>query len=177
MAARTLRRFLFTLLAGIGLLLALTALLLLSQTSQSSEQFDRLSGITLLVNAVGVVILIVLLIGNLARLVQDLRQHVPGAKLKGRMVAMFIGLAVLPLLLVYYFSAQFLNRGIDSWFTEDVEQGLEDALDLSRAALSVQMRTNLDLTVRYADRAERLSEASGTLRDLERVWFDYISFK
>ncbi len=160
MAARTLRRFLFTVLAGVGLLLALTALLLLTQTSQSSEQFDRLSGITLLVNAVGVVILIVLLIGNLARLVQDLRHHVPGAKLKGRMVAMFIGLAVLPLLLVYYFSAQFLNRGIDSWFTEDVEQGLEDALDLSRAALSIQMRTNLDLTLRFAERAERVNEVA-----------------
>jgi DNA-binding MarR family transcriptional regulator len=25
--------------------------------------------------------------------------------------------------------------------------------------------------------AQRLTEASGTLRDLERVWFDYISFK
>ncbi len=146
------------LLAGIGLVLALTALLLLTQTSQSSEQFDRLSGITLLVNAVGVVVLFILLVGNLARLVQDLRRHVPGAKLKGRMVAMFIGLAVLPLLLVYYFSAQFLNRGIDSWFTEDVEQGLEDALELSRAALGIQMRTNLNLTLRFADVAESLPE-------------------
>ncbi|MEJ2604226.1 MAG: ATP-binding protein [Gammaproteobacteria bacterium] len=146
------------LLAGIGLLLALTTLLLLAQTSQSSEQFDRLSGITLLVNAVGIVVLFILLVGNLARLVQDLRRHVPGAKLKGRMVAMFIGLAVLPLLLVYYFSAQFLNRGIDSWFTEDVEQGLEDALELSRAALGIQMRTNLNLTLRFADAAETMSE-------------------
>lgn len=148
----------FTLLAALGLLLALTALLLLTQSSQSSEQFDRLSRITLLVNAVGVVILIILLIGNVARLVQDLRRHVPGAKLKGRMVAMFIGLAVLPLLLVYYFSAQFLNRGIDSWFTEDVEQGLEDALELSRAALGIQMRTNLDLTLRLAGTAGSLGE-------------------
>ncbi len=158
MATRTLRRILYTLLAAIGLLLALAALLLLTQTSQSSEQFDRLSGITLLVNAVGIVVLIVLLIGNLARLVQDLRRHVPGAKLKGRMVAMFIGLAVIPLLLVYYFSAQFINRGIDSWFTEGVEQGLADALELSRAALGIQMRNNLDLTLRVANRAESLSE-------------------
>ena len=40
----------------------------------------------------------------------------PGSRLKGRTVAIFSALAVAPILVVYYFALQFLNRGIDSWF-------------------------------------------------------------
>ena len=53
---------------------------------------------------------------------------------------MFVGLAVLPLIVVFYFSMQFINRGIDSWFNVQVEEGLENALTLSRAALEMQKR-------------------------------------
>ena len=54
-------------------------------------------------------ILFILMIGNLGRLVRDYRAHVPGAKLKARIVTMFVGLAALPLLVVFYFSMQFIN--------------------------------------------------------------------
>jgi nitrogen fixation/metabolism regulation signal transduction histidine kinase len=47
---------------------------------------------------------------------------------------------VAPLLIVYLFSLQFLNRGIDSWFHVEVKQGLNDALVLSRAALDLRVR-------------------------------------
>jgi PAS domain S-box-containing protein len=39
---------------------------------------------------------------------------------------------------VYYFSLQFLNRGIDSWFELEVSQGLRDTRELSHAALEVR---------------------------------------
>jgi PAS domain S-box-containing protein len=62
------------------------------------------------------------------------------------MVATFAILSVLPLLLVYYFAVQFMNRGIESWFSVDVEKGLGDALNLSRATLEIQMREYLEET-------------------------------
>ena len=62
------------------------------------------------------------------------------------MVATFVILSVLPLLLVYYFSVQFMNRGIESWFSVDVEKGLGDALNLSRATLEIQMREYMEQT-------------------------------
>ena len=71
---------------------------------------------------------------------------------------MFVGLAVVPLLVVFYFSMQFINRGIDTWFNVEVEQGLDDALALSRAALEMQMRGHLNTTVRISN---RLREAGG----------------
>jgi nitrogen fixation/metabolism regulation signal transduction histidine kinase len=157
MVARTLKRALYFLVAASGVGLVLAALFLLTQTVQKSDDFDRLQDVILAINIAGGILLIALLVGNLARLLRDYRQNVPGAKLKARMVGMFVGLAVLPLLVVFYFSMQFINRGIDSWFNVQVEEGLDNALTLSRAALEMQKRQNLFATQQVA---RRLSQAN-----------------
>jgi len=146
MVARTLKRALYILIATAGVGLALAALFLLTQTVQKSGDFDRMQEVILWINIIGGALLVALLIGNLARLFRDYRENVPGAKLKARMVGMFVGLAVLPLIVVFYFSTQFINRGIDSWFNVQVEDGLDNALTLSRAALEFQKRRNLEAT-------------------------------
>ncbi|MGI9234243.1 MAG: ATP-binding protein [Woeseiaceae bacterium] len=142
--------------SGVGL--ALAALFLLTQTVQKSDDFDRLQDVILAINIAGGILLIALLVGNLARLLRDYRQNVPGAKLKARMVGMFVGLAVLPLLVVFYFSMQFINRGIDSWFNVQVEEGLDNALTLSRAALEMQKRQNLIATQQVARRLSQVND-------------------
>jgi len=157
MAARTLKRLLYGTLGVLGVGLALIALFLLSRTAQNSQEFDRLYVYILLVNVGGVLVLFALMVGNLARLFRDYRTHVPGSRLKARMVGMFVGLAAIPLLVVFYFSMQFINRGIDTWFNVDVEAGLDDALALSRAALETQMRQHLNSTARIAAHLEEVS--------------------
>jgi nitrogen fixation/metabolism regulation signal transduction histidine kinase len=146
MVVRTLKRIFFTLMGVAGVTLVLVSLLLLTQTVQSSDDFDGLQDFILYINLAGGVILILILIGNLWRLLHDYRENVPGAKLKARMVGMFVGLAVLPLIVVFYFSIQFINRGIDSWFNVQVEEGLDNALTLSRAAIEIRKRQNLYAT-------------------------------
>jgi len=94
--------------------------------------------------------LFVLLAGKLTRLVRDYRKHVPGSRLKGRTVAIFSALAVAPILVVYYFAVQFVNRGIDSWFESEVSQGLIDTRELSHAALDVRVREFLQHTQNVA---------------------------
>jgi nitrogen fixation/metabolism regulation signal transduction histidine kinase len=133
-----------------GVTLVLVSLLLLTQTVQSSDDFDGLQDFILAINLAGGVILFLILIGNLWRLLHDYRENVPGAKLKARMVGMFVGLAVLPLIVVFYFSIQFINRGIDSWFNVQVEEGLDNALTLSRAAIEIRKRQNLYATNKIA---------------------------
>ena len=139
-------------IATLGVGMALAALFLLTQTVQRSADFDRMQEIILWTNIIGGVLLFALLVGNLSRLFSDYRKNVPGAKLKARMVGMFVGLAVLPLIVVFYFSTQFINRGIDSWFNVEVEEGLDNALALSRAALEFQKRRNLQSTQLAAQR-------------------------
>ena len=93
----------------------------------------------------------------------------PGSRLKGRTVAIFSALAVAPILVVYYFALQFLNRGIDSWFELEVSQGLKDTRELSHAALEVRVREFLQRTEVVAHELSGLSHFAliGTL-DRER---------
>jgi PAS domain S-box-containing protein len=158
MATTSVKRALQVAAALVGLLLWLGAMLLLGRATQGADEFAELYNWLFLVNTLGLLTLLYLIVANLVNLVRDYREHVPGSRLKSRMVATFTVLSVLPLLLVYYFSVQFLNRGIDSWFSVDVEKGLADALNLSRATLEIQMREYLD---RSEGIAQELTELSG----------------
>ncbi len=158
MDAKTLKRALVSTLALFGVGLALIALFLLSRTAQNSDEFGRLHIVILSINVAGTLVLLMLLVGNLARLLREYRTNVPGAKLKARIVAMFVGLAVLPLLVVFYFSQQFINRGIDTWFNVEVEDGLDNALKLSRAVLEIQKREHLVATRQAAERLTGVTE-------------------
>jgi PAS domain S-box-containing protein len=146
------------------------SMLLLGRATEGADEFGRLYGSLFLLNAIGVVTLIVLIAVNLVRLVRDYRSRMPGSRLKSRMVATFVILSVLPLVIVFYFSVQFLNRGIDSWFSVDVEKGLSDALNLSRATLEIQMRDYLSATEEMAVRLQEWIPAglAGELARLQR---------
>ena len=158
MDARTIKRAFYVLLGATGVLLSLVALFLLSVTAQNSEDFDRLHNVLIGVNIAGAFVLFVLLVGNLIRLVREYRENVPGARLKARMVGMFVGLAVLPLIVVYYFAVQYINRGIDSWFDVEIEEGLGNAIELVQAVLEIQKRENLRVTRDIARRMARVNE-------------------
>ena len=158
MEARTIKRAFIGLLAAAGVLLSLVALFLLSITAQNSDDFDRLHNVLIAVNIVGAILLFVLLIGNLIRLLRDYRENVPGARLKARMVGMFVGLAALPLFVVFYFAVQYINRGIDSWFDVEIEDGLGSAIEVVQAVFEVQMRENLSATRKIAEQLATVPE-------------------
>jgi PAS domain S-box-containing protein len=129
-------------LAAVALwsLIGLAALLLLAKSAQNSSEFGRLRPWIVLLNVIGVLALIVLLVRRIWQLVRDYRNHVPGSRLTARTVTIFGALVIAPLLIVYFSSLQFLNRGIDSWFRVEVRQGLKDALVLSRSALDLRVQ-------------------------------------
>src|SRR5262245_277128 len=146
MVPPSVKRILVATLVLIGSGLWVAALLMMAQTVQQSANFSDLHPFIVGVNAAGLIVLLILIGGRLMQLLRDWRKRVVGSRLEARMVWMFAALAMLPLLLVFYFSVVFLNRGIDSWFHIEVRAGLEDALTLSRAALDIRMRQNLDRT-------------------------------
>ena len=152
MASRTIKRLMYGTLGVLGAALALFALYLLGETTDRTGDLESQYINILFVNVVGVLALLALTVGNLWRLLGEFRNRIPGAKLKARVVGMFVGLAVVPLLIVFYFSVRFINSGIDNWFSVEVEQGLDDALSLSRAALETRMRNDLGITVSIANR-------------------------
>lgn len=113
-------------------------LYLLSLSTAHSLAFERWQ-LWLIAANVAVAVLITVLIGiNLFRLRQGLHHEASGARLTRRLVVLFSALSLLPVGAVFYFSIQFINHGIDSWFNPKVNVTLNDALILSRRALASQ---------------------------------------
>ena len=140
-------------LVALGVLLGLAALLLLARSVENSTQFSRWQPWILVLNICAVVFFAVVLARKIWQLARDYRNHVPGSRLTARTVLVFGALVVAPLLVVYLFSLDFLNRGIDSWFRVEVKQGLGDALVLSRASLDLRMREQGRRTEEFAPAA------------------------
>jgi nitrogen fixation/metabolism regulation signal transduction histidine kinase len=137
----------------------LVSLSLMSDATHNSERFGQLYSWLLLINALGLVVLVGLIGTNLYWLVSQYRARAPGAKLTSRLVVTFVILAVVPIAVVYYFSLQFLQRGIDSWFDVQIEEALDDALELSRGSLDVRLGDLLRLTEKIASELGELSPA------------------
>ncbi len=130
--------------------LLLISLYLMSAATQNSVQFGRLYFILLLINILGLIALVSLIGINLVRLVRQYYNRVTGSRLTVRLVVMFVALAVAPVSVVYYFSLEFIQRGIDSWFDVRVEQALNDALELSRTSLDARKLDLLKQTEQLA---------------------------
>lgn len=156
--------------------LLIAAIFMLSAAAQHSKVFGGFYSTLLLINVLGIVALLVLILANLYRLARQFRARVLGSRLTLRLLGMFVLLAVIPLAVVYYFSVQFLNKGIDSWFDVRIEQALDDALLLGRTSLEAikqdQVREVEDMATRLelveTDRAviqvlEELREEAGYL--------------
>ncbi|MDH3526892.1 MAG: two-component sensor histidine kinase, partial [Gammaproteobacteria bacterium] len=157
MATGTVKRLGFGILPILAMFVVLlVSLSMMSDATHNSERFGEHYSSLLLINALGLVVLGALVVANIIWLVTQQRKKAPGIQLTTRLVVMFVVLAVVPVSIVYYFSLQFLHRGMDSWFDVRIEQALGDALDLSRTALDVRLRDVLHLTEQMA---EELSES------------------
>ncbi len=145
------------------LLLLLGTLVLMSNATQNSAEFDALYSILLLFNLLGLLTFIVLISLNIRRLVRQLKDKTPGARLTLRMVKIFTVMSVIPVLIVYGFSMDFISRGIDSWFDLRIEQALDDSLELSRSSLNMRMT---DLLKQTEMMAEELLQPSNAIKPL-----------
>jgi len=151
MVPAAVKRTLVSILVLVGSGLWVAALLIMAQTVQQSAHFSDLHPFIVGVNVAGLLVLLILIGGRVVQLIRDWRKRVVGSRLEARMVWMSATLAMVPLLLVFYFSVMFLNRGIDSWFHVEIREGLQDALTLSRAALDLRMREYMQRTRTIAD--------------------------
>jgi PAS domain S-box-containing protein len=148
--AKRLKSVLLTLLAVFGILLWLIALLSFTRVTENTDDFARRLDWILLINSIGIAGLLALIVTNLWQLVRDHRRHVPGSRLRARMVSVLVMVTITPLVGVYIFSVEFINRGIDNWLSVDVEQGLGDALELGQTVLDIQTRRRLDEVGEFA---------------------------
>ncbi|MBI3903903.1 MAG: HAMP domain-containing protein [Nitrosomonadales bacterium] len=119
----------------ISALLGGLLLYLLSSASANTDLFSH-NYYGLLALAGTLALCLTLLVGyQLWNLRGKIKARVFGAKLTLRLALFFTLIAILPGLLVYTVSVQFLSKSIESWFDVRVEKALEGGLSLGRSSL------------------------------------------
>ena len=142
--------------ASVVLALSLVLLFLLTQATGNRELYERNYARLLQLN-IAVAALLVLVIGWIGlRLVLRLRQGRFGSRLLVKLAAIFALVGLLPGLMIYGVSYQFVSRSIESWFDVKVETALDAGLNLGRATLDAMA---LDLASKTRQAATQLSEA------------------
>jgi len=85
------------------------------------------------INLLLLILLIFLVFRNLVKLLYDRKRKVMGTKLRTRLVVAFIALSLLPTIVLFFFSINFITTSIEYWFRVPVEQALENSLDVGRS--------------------------------------------
>ncbi len=145
-------------------LVLLAALFLLTSTAHNAEVSAEFYLALLVVNSLGILALTALIGFNLWRLYRRWQARRIGSRLTLRLVGVFVVLALVPLSVVYYFSIQFLNKGVDSWFDVRVEQAIDDALLLGRTTLEAIKE---DAVEQVQEGASRLADARTSIATIE----------
>jgi nitrogen fixation/metabolism regulation signal transduction histidine kinase len=132
-------------------------LFLLSKASSSSEFISGSSyTIVLILSGFFILSLIAIIANQIKKLFRNLKKDVMGSRLSMRLVISFTLMAVIPGLIVYLVSVNFLTRSIESWFNVKVESALDGGLKLGQKALDI-MLTDLEL------KAERMALSLSSL--------------
>jgi len=137
------------LVAVAGLLLV--ALMLVAGVEQESSRLGTSSLAILLVTALALLVLLGAIALRLVRLVRDVREQSPGARLRARLVGVFIALALPPVVIVYLFSIEFINNTVEGWFDTGAEPALADSIELGQMFLDLRTRQAQSQMRRIAD--------------------------
>jgi nitrogen fixation/metabolism regulation signal transduction histidine kinase len=143
------------LVVGFGVFAIL--LFLLASASENTAFFDQHYSWLLGLNALVAAMLLAVVFLLLTRLAKRYRRKKFGSRLMARLVLLFALIGILPGLLIYLVSVQFVSRSIESWFDIRIESALEAGLNLGRNSLDSALT---DLTDKGRNIALELADKS-----------------
>jgi nitrogen fixation/metabolism regulation signal transduction histidine kinase len=144
---------------GAGLVLAF----LLSVATNSPALYDRHYLWLFWVNVTVAGLLVLVIAIASVRLLVRIRRGKFGSRLLLKLAAIFALVGVVPGVLIYTVSFQFVSRSIESWFDLRVESALDAGLNLGRGTLDARVT---DLATRTRVAAETLGENAGSVQAL-----------
>ncbi|HYN53410.1 MAG TPA: HAMP domain-containing protein, partial [Methylotenera sp.] len=112
-------------------------LFLLSNASANTAASGEYYTLLVALNIALALFLIVLVGVQLWGIYRKIRLRVVGSRFTLRLLGTFALMAIIPGLIVYLVSVNFLTRSIESWFNVKVETALEGGLNLGRTALDI----------------------------------------
>ncbi|MEL4177618.1 sensor histidine kinase [Roseateles sp. PN1] len=148
-----------SMVAVTGVCGVLAFLLSIGATSQRGF-LERHSVWLFWVNAVVATVLVLVIGGAAIRLALRVRSGKFGSRLLMKLAGIFALVGVVPGVLIYGVSYQFVNRSIDSWFDVRLASALDAGLNLGRGTLD-ELASDLGKKTREA--ADHLAERDGGL--------------
>ena len=85
------------------------------------------------INVILLLLLIYLTMRNLVKLVFERRKKLMGAKLRTKLVMAFITLSLLPTVILFFVSVQFISTSIEYWFNIPMERSLKSSLEVGQS--------------------------------------------
>lgn len=149
---------------GIGMVL----LFLLSFATNNRVLYERYYGVLLGVNIGVACVLSMVVLWGVAILVRRLMARRFGSKLLLKLAATFALVGVLPGVVIYFVSYQFVSRSIESWFDVKVEGALDAGVNLARITLDTTSTAMAERTRTASSQLSQISDAASGLV-LERI--------
>ena len=153
---------------GVAAALSLVLLFMLAQSTGNRELYERYYAVLFAMNVALAALLLAVIVWLVLRMVVRLRAGKFGSRLLVKLAAIFALVGLVPGLMIYVVSYQFVTRSIDSWFDVRVETALSAGLQLGRGTLD---RMAADLGARTRSAARQVADAAdgSTSLALERI--------
>ncbi len=138
----------------VALVVLLVSLILVSNVQQDASGLNQPYVWVLSLTVFALLVVTAAIFHRVISLTKKVREQAPGAMLSARWVRYFLVLSLPPALIVYFFSAYFLTRTVDSWFDVGVEVALADSLELGQQFLEnrkLEVRNQVRRLIREID--------------------------
>ena len=122
-----------------GILLIIVLLYLLTAAAGNNGFFEHYYSWLLFISVAVALILLILVLTLLLRLYQRYRRGEFGTRLMKQLIILFVVIAVVPVMLVYLVSLQFVSRSIESWFNVQVESALASGITLGQTTFDMML--------------------------------------
>ncbi|MPZ75526.1 MAG: PAS domain S-box protein [Deltaproteobacteria bacterium] len=84
------------------------------------------------INIILLILLVFLVVRNLVKLVFERKRRILGSRLRVRLVIAFVGLSLVPTLLLFVIAGGFVTRSFERWFDVQVETALQGSLEIGQ---------------------------------------------
>jgi nitrogen fixation/metabolism regulation signal transduction histidine kinase len=128
---------------GLVFLLLLGALALLNLAAFDQKKAEEVGNWPLYLNGLLLLLLSIVVLVNLARVFYLWRTQQAGSRFTIRLMTGFLVLTLLPVVVVSFFSMNFLGQRIERWFDPEIEKALGDSLQLSELSLRIRSQQHL----------------------------------
>lgn len=145
--------------------------MLLSWGSQEDiAAFESNLLVFVLVNLnIAVLFVLAFMVGrNVVKLIFDRRRRLLGSKLRLRLVVAFVGLTLIPTIILFVMASDLLSKAMEGWFSSQVESAISGSVEVARHHYSLLKDLTLGVDRKLADEITKSSILGAARPEVDR---------